>query len=105
MDIINLNEYLTLEFLGSLAGMVAVVTLIIEFLKFQTDKVWKIPTRYLVYAISLILLFATQYLTKGIVKEDMLLIPLNSILITLASMGLYDGIVKKIEEKIKGLRK
>ena len=52
--------------------MVAVVTLIIEFLKFQTDKVWKIPTRYLVYVISVVLLFITEYFTKGVVIEKYL---------------------------------
>lgn len=105
MDIINMNEYLTWDFLGGFVGMVAVVTLIIEFLKFQTDKVWKIPTRYLVYVISVVLLFITEYFTKGVVVEKIPLLFLNGILVTMTSMGVYDGIVKKIEERIKGLRK
>lgn len=99
----NFNDYLTWEFIGSFAGMIAVVTLLIEFLKLPLDKVWKIPTRFLVYAISVVLLFVTEYFTKGITVDNIPLLLLNGVLITMASMGLYDGVVKKIEDKIKSL--
>jgi hypothetical protein len=52
-----------------------------------------------------VLLFITEYFTKGVAVEKIPLLFLNGILVTMTSMGVYDGVVKKIEEKIKGLRK
>lgn len=92
-----MNDYLTWGFLATFAGSVATVTLIVQFLKLQVDKVWRIPTRYIVYLISLVVLFAVMGFTEAITPEKAALTALNAIVVTMAAMGFYDVTLKKIE--------
>jgi lipid-A-disaccharide synthase-like uncharacterized protein len=94
-----MKEYFTWEFLGTMAGAVAAVTLIVQFLKLPIDQVWKIPTRYIVFAISLLILFIVLYFTDVITPEKVALTILNAFVVAMASMGAYDVTFKKIEEK------
>lgn len=94
-----MKEYFTWEFLGTMAGVVAAVTLIVQFLKLPIDKVWKIPTRYIVFAISLLILFVVLYFTDVITPDKVALTILNAFVVAMASMGAYDVTFKKIEEK------
>ena len=92
-----MNEYISIEFLGSFIGMVAAVNLLVQFLKPLLDKVKKIHTRYLVWAIALIISGLYLWLTGPISRESIFLLLLNSIVLTLASMGSYESIVRKLE--------
>ena len=94
-----MNEYLTWEFLGNFAGVVVAVTILIQFLKLPLDKVWKVPTRFFVYGISLLLLVAVEYFTKGIVVDQIPLLLINAVLVTISAMGAYELTFKKLEEK------
>ncbi len=94
-----MNEYLTWEFLGNFAGVVVAVTILIQFLKLPLDKVWKVPTRFFVYGISLVLLVAVEYFTKGIVVDQIPLLLINAVLVTISAMGAYELTFKKLEEK------
>ena len=96
-----MNEYLTWEFLATFAGAVAAVTLIVQFLKLPADKVWRIPTRFLVFAISLIVLFAVMFFTDAITPEKAALTVLNAVVVTMASMGTYEATFAKLEAKNK----
>jgi hypothetical protein len=95
----NMNEYLTLEYLGTFAGVTAVTTLIVQFLKLQADRIWKIPTRYIVYLIALILLLVVQAFQGSLTFEKIFLNILNAILVSMASMGTYDISFAKLEKK------
>ena len=85
-----MNEYLTWEFLGTFAGATATTTLIVQFLKLQVDKVWKIPTRYIVYIIAALILFAVQLFSGSLTIENIVLTLLNAVVVTMASMGTYE---------------
>ena len=92
-----MSEYLTWEFLGTMVGAVAATTLITQFLKLPLDKVWKLPTRFVVYLIALMILFAVELFTGKVTMEGSILIILNAIVITMASMGAYEATFKKLE--------
>ncbi len=90
-----INEFMTWDFLGTIAGVVAATTLIVQFLKIPLDKVWKIHTRYVVYFIALILLFLVEIFTGHVTLERSILIILNAIIVTMAAMGTYEVTFKQ----------
>jgi hypothetical protein len=92
-----MSEYLTWEFLGTFAGVVAVVVLIVQFLKLPLDKVWKIPTRYIVYVIAAGILFAVQAVTSVLAPGDIIITLLNAVVVTMAAMGTYDVTFAKLK--------
>lgn len=96
-----MNEYLTWEFLGTFSGMVGAVTLLVQFLKLPFDKVWKIPTRYIVLFISMALLFAVEIFTTGFDPQRIPLVVLNAVVVSVASLGTYEVTIQKIETRIK----
>lgn len=93
-----MNEYFTWEFLGTFAGAVAAVTLIIQFLKWQVDKVWKIPTRFLVYAVSLVLLIVVEIVKSSLTWQSAGLCIINAVLVTMTAMGAYELTFAKIDK-------
>lgn len=93
-----MNEYLTWEFLGTFAGATAATTLIVQFLKLRVDKVWKIPTRYIVYVISAIILFSVQIFAGTLTTENIALTLLNAVVVSMAAMGTYDVTFSKVEK-------
>jgi hypothetical protein len=93
-----MNEYLTWEFLGTFAGATATTTLLVQFLKLQVDKVWKIPTRYIVYVIAALILFAVQVFAGALTLEDVALTLINAVVVAMAAMGAYEVTLKKLEK-------
>ncbi|BCJ94486.1 hypothetical protein acsn021_20550 [Anaerocolumna cellulosilytica] len=92
-----LSEFMTWDFLGSMAGAIAATTLIVQFLKFPLDKVWKIHTRYVVYLIALLLLVLVEVFTGHINLERFLLLALNAVIVATSSMGTYEVTFKQVE--------
>jgi hypothetical protein len=93
-----MNDYLTWEFLGTFAGVVAAVVLIVQFLKLPVDKIWKIPTRFLVWVISLAILIAIEIFTGTLEPPRLFLLFLNSIVVTMAAIGTHESTIKKLEK-------
>jgi cell division protein FtsW (lipid II flippase) len=90
------NEFMNWEYLGTMGGAVAATTLIVQFLKVPIDKVWKIPTRFIVYLIALITMLAAEYITHGgILLERGALIIFNAVIAAMASIGSYETIKRK----------
>lgn len=97
--VLPIHDYISWDFLGSVAGAVAATTLIVQFLKIPFDMVWKIHTRYVVYFIAFLLLFFVEFFTGHITLERILLIMLNAVIVAMASMGTYEVTFKQTEEK------
>jgi len=92
------TPYVSWEFLGTMAGAVAATTLIVQFLKVPIDKVWKIPTRFIVYLIALIILLAVECVTQGgLVFDRVGLIIVNAVIVATTSMGAYAQTIKYME--------
>jgi uncharacterized membrane protein len=96
------QNYMTWEFLGTMSGAVAATTLFVQFLKVPIDKVWKIPTRFIVYVIALLILLAAEYVTQGgILFNRAALIVVNAILVSMAAMGAYEVTFRKLENWVQ----
>ena len=88
----------TWEALATVGGAAAAVLLMVQYIKAPLDKVWKIPTRALVLALSFLVLLCAQGVTAGIVWQDVPLILVNSFVVALAAMGAYESTFAKMEK-------
>ncbi len=94
-----MDNFYNWDYLSSFTGIVACVTLIIQFTKVSLDKVWKIPTRFVVWVLSYILLVLVSWFTTGITINKLIMSALNAIVVTLASMGAYEATFRKVDQK------
>ena len=93
------TEPFTWAQLATIAGATAATVLIVQLLKLPLDKVWKIPTRIVVYFISLVLLLLATWFTDGLTLQTGLLTAVNAVIVALAAMGAYEITFRKLEGK------
>ena len=93
------TEPFTWAQLATIAGATAAVLLIVQLLKLPMDKVWKIPTRIVVYVISLILLLLATLFTDGLTVQTGLLTAVSAVIVALAARGAYEMTFRKLDEK------
>lgn len=84
------TEPFTWKALGTIAGCTAFALLFVQLIKAPLDKVWKIPTRALVYVVCLILMLASACFNEGLTAESAALAIVNAVIPTLAAMGAYE---------------
>lgn len=93
------TEPFTWQYLATIIGATAATLLIVQLCKFPLDKVWKIPTRFVVYAIALIIIETATYFTSGLDANSAILNILNAGIIALAAMGAYEMTFRKVDEQ------
>ena len=77
--------------LGTIAGCTAFALLFVQLIKAPLDKVWKIPTRLLVYVVCLVeMLLTAVFAGDGLTWNTALLAVVNAVIPTLAAMGAYE---------------
>ena len=76
--------------LATIAGATLATLLIVQLLKLPIDKVWKLPTRIVAYAIALIILLLATMFTTGLSVENAALSVINAVIVALAAMGAYE---------------
>ena len=86
--------------LATIAGATLATVLIVQLLKLPLDKIWKIPTRIVVYFISLVILLLATAFTDGLTLQTGLLTAVNAVIVALAAMGAYEVTFRKIEDKL-----
>lgn len=77
--------------LATVAGAAAATMMIVQFIKGPVDQIVKMPTRWLVYVVALVVLLAAQIFSVGFAWSDIPLILLNALLATFAAMGGYEA--------------
>jgi uncharacterized membrane protein AbrB (regulator of aidB expression) len=92
------TEPFSWEYLATIAGATLVTMLIVQLLKLPLGKVWKIPTRLIVYLIALIISLLATHFTVGLTWENGILTAVNAVIIALAAMGGYEVTIKKLEQ-------
>ena len=92
-------EPVTWDQLATVAGTALITMLIVQYTKMPLDKVWKIPTRIIVFLIALITMLTATYFTKGLEWSNALLTVFNALIAALAAMGGYEMTFAKIEKK------
>lgn len=83
-------EPFTWRALGTIAGCTAFALLFVQLIKAPLDKVWKIPTRALVYVVCLIVMVVSVAYTDVLTWQSGLLAAVNAVIPTLAAMGAYE---------------
>lgn len=87
------------EQLATIAGAALATMLIVQLLKLPLDKVWKIPTRIIVFLIAAVVMLLATYFTQGLSWNLATLTVLNAVVAALTAMGGYELTFKKIEER------
>lgn len=90
----NINDYLTIDFLTTMAGMVFTVTLLTQFFKKIIDKVKHIPTEYVVYILTLLLMFTVNFIKGTCSFQNVFMIIINSVLVAMSAMKSYEKIAE-----------
>ena len=85
--------------LATISGAAMATMLIVQLLKLPLDKVWKIPTRIIVFLIAAIILTLATYFTQGLSWNTALLTVINAVIVALTAMGGYELTFAKIEHK------
>ena len=95
------TEPVSWDQLATISGAALATLLIVQLLKLPLDKVWKIPTRIVVFFIALVILLLATYFTKGLNANNALLTFINAVIVALTAMGAYELTFHKLEEMQK----
>lgn len=78
-------------YLATYSGAVAAVVFIVQFLKLPIDRIGHVPTRVLVYFVSLaVLLLARLFTEQAFTVKAVALTALNAMIVAFAAMGVYE---------------
>lgn len=82
-------------YLATYSGAVAAVVFIVQFLKLPVDRIGHVPTRVLVYFVSLAVLLLAHLFTapKAFNVEVVALAALNAVIVAFAAMGIYERMI------------
>ena len=89
----------SLEQLATISGAALATMLIVQLLKLPIDRVWKIPTRIIVFLIAAVVMLLATYFTKGLSADTAILTILNAVIAALTAMGGYELTLAKFEHK------
>lgn len=95
------TEPVSWDQLATISGAALATLLIVQLLKLPLDKVWKIPTRIVVFVIAFVILLLATYFTKGLTANNALLTVINAVIVALTAMGAYELTFHKMEEMQK----
>lgn len=94
------DDFMTPETLSTFAGLVAGVSIIVQFTKPLIKKVFPDgAVRIYTFIISLILTFVFAKSGEGI--QGLIITIINSVLITMTAMGMYETISDPMAQKVK----
>ena len=96
------TEPVSWDQLATIAGAAMATMLIVQLLKLPLDKVWKIPTRIIVFLIAAIVMLLATYFTKGLTANTALLTLMNAVIAALTAMGGYELTFHKLENRKTG---
>ena len=95
------TEPFTWQYLATILGATAATVVIVQVFKLPLDKIWKIPTRVVVYVIALIILETATYFTTGLDISSAALAVFNAFLVAVAAYGTYELTFRYSDEKKK----
>lgn len=87
------------DYLLTIAGCTVATLLLVQLLKLPIDRIWKIPTRIIVFAISFVIMLLASYFTGNLSWSSAVLTIFNSAISALSAMGSYELTFAKIEKK------
>ena len=78
------------ETLGTVAGATAATLMIVQLIKAPLDRIWKVPTRLVVYFVALMLLLVAQGFSGGLTLQTAALAAVNAVMVALSAYGSYE---------------
>lgn len=91
-----MNDFLTWEILGTFGGAAVSVTILTEIIKNYLN----IDPKWVALAFSIIASFGVEIFHREILTPAVFVLSIfNALLIAGASIGAYEGIIKKFESK------
>ena len=91
-----MDEFFSWEMLGSFAGCAAATAIVTQFLK---NLFVKLPTQWLSYIIAVVILYLATLFSGNMTAAAAAIAPLNAILVSLASNGVYSAVVRAKDGK------
>ena len=93
------TEPVTWTQLATVGGCAMMTLLIVQLIKAPLDKVWKIPTRFVVFFISLVIMLLATYFTGNLTASSAVLTIFNAVISALTAIGAYELSFAKLEKK------
>lgn len=90
----------TWDQLSTIAGAAMATMLLVQLLKLPLDRIWKIPTRIIVFLISFIIMLLATHFTTGLTWSNAVLTLFNAVIAALTAMGGYELSFAKLEAKL-----
>lgn len=91
-----MNEFFTMEYLATFAGMVLSVNLLVQ----ATKQFFEFQTKWLVLAYAIIIQTAVLFFTNKFIPDQIFLGLINAVLVAVSAMGTYNAVTNnhKTEE-------
>lgn len=86
-----MDQFFSWQTLATFAGSSAATAIITQFLK---NTFSRLPTQWLSYIIAVVILYAATYFTGALTVASAAIIPLNAVLVALASNGAYSAVIR-----------
>lgn len=81
-------------YLATYSGAIAAVVFIVEFLKLPIDRIGHVPTRAVVYVVSLFVLLCAQlFIGNTFTVETVALAMFNAVIVAFSAMGVYERVI------------
>ena len=89
-----MEGFFTWQTLVTYSGAALAATLITQFFK-ELGPIKRMPTRLFSYIVALLLIIASTLAVKGFLWLELLMAPVNAVVVALASNGAFDAVAKK----------
>ena len=93
-------QFFDWQTIGTFSGAVAATVFVVQMLKVPIDKLWHIPTQYVVYVVSLSILILAQLFLPGgggFAWYNLLPCIFNAVLVSLTAMSTYTKLIEDVE--------
>ena len=93
-----MNEFFTWQMISTFAGCALATGIVTQFVK-NLSFLQNIPTQWVSYALSVILLFLATLFTGNLTGASAAIIPFNAILVSLSANGAFSAVKRAVLKK------
>ena len=90
------TDFLTIDYISTFMGTVAVTMLIVQFLK-ELPGIKKIPTKYFTFIVAFLNILICSFITDNFAVSNLYLMLINAVLVCFTATGGYDFAVKSVK--------
>lgn len=91
----DINNFVTWDYISSYVGTIVVTMLIVQFLK-ELPYIKVIPTKYFTFLVAFLTIVICGLQAGTLSLSNLFLMFINAILVTLTATGGYDFAIKKV---------